>query len=212
MNGKQKLNEIYLLADPRYTGRVSVPVLWDKEKRTIVSNELPEIIRMLNSAFDAFTNNRTDYYPAELRGEIDAVNELVFNNINNGVYRCGFASTQEAYEEAFLDLFGALDQLEERLSRRRYLAGGQITEADWRLFTTILRFDAVYYGALQVQPAPHRGLSEPVELSARALSGAGRRRDGEHGSHQAALLHQHAQHQSERDRAARPRARFRSAA
>ena len=146
VNGKQKLNQIYLLTDPRYTGRVSVPVLWDKERRTIVNNESPEIIRMLNSAFDAFTNNRTDYYPAELRGEIDAVNALVFKNVNNGVYRCGFASTQEAYEEAFLDLCGTLDQLEARLSRQRYLAGGAITEADWRLFTTLLRFDAVYVG------------------------------------------------------------------
>jgi putative glutathione S-transferase len=146
VNGKEKLNQIYLLADPRYTGRVSVPVLWDKERRTIVNNESPEIIRMLNSAFDAFTGNRTDYYPAALRGEIDAVNALVFNNVNNGVYRCGFASTQEAYEEAFLDLFGALDQLEQRLSRQRYLAGSVITEADWRLFTTLLRFDAVYVG------------------------------------------------------------------
>ena len=145
VNGKEHLNQVYLLVDPRYTGRVSVPLLWDKERRTIVSNESPEIIRMLNSAFDAFTNNRTDYYPAELRGEIDALNALVFNNVNNGVYRCGFASTQEAYEEAFLDLFGTLDQIEERLSRQRYLAGDRFTEADWRLFTTILRFDAVYY-------------------------------------------------------------------
>jgi glutathionyl-hydroquinone reductase len=145
LNGKQRLNEIYLLADARYTGRVSVPVLWDKEKRTIVSNESPEIIRMLNAAFDAFTNARTDYYPAELRGEIDAINAEVFQNVNNGVYRCGFASTQEAYEEAFLDLFGTLDKLEERLSRQRYLAGDRVTEADWRLFTTIVRFDAVYY-------------------------------------------------------------------
>src|SRR5215475_401278 len=146
LNGKEKLNQIYLLADPRYTGRVSVPVLWDKERRTIVNNESPEIIRMLNAAFDAFTNNRTDYYPAALRPEIDAVNALVFKNINNGVYRCGFASTQEAYEEAFLDLFGALDQIEGRLSRQRYLAGNAITEADWRLFTTLIRFDAVYVG------------------------------------------------------------------
>jgi len=145
VNGKKRLNEIYLLADPRYTGRVSVPVLWDKETRTIVNNESPEIIRMLNSAFDAFTNERTDYYPAELRPEIDAINDEVFQNVNNGVYRCGFASTQEAYEEAFLDLFGTLDRLEARLSRQRYLAGDRITEADWRLFTTILRFDAVYY-------------------------------------------------------------------
>jgi len=146
LNGKEKLNQIYLLADPRYTGRVSVPVLWDKQRRTIVNNESPEIIRMLNTAFDAFTNNRTDYYPAAARAEIDSINALVFSNVNNGVYRCGFASTQEAYEEAFLDLFGALDQIEARLSRQRYLAGNAITEADWRLFTTLVRFDAVYVG------------------------------------------------------------------
>ena len=212
VNGKKHLHEIYTMADPRYTGRSSVPILWDKEQRTIVNNESPEIIRMLNSAFDAFTNDRTDYYPAALRGEIDAVNELVFKNVNNGVYRCGFASTQEAYEEAFLDLFGTLDQLEERLSRQRYLCGAQITEADWRLFTTLLRFDAVYVGLLQVQPAPHRGLSEPLELSARSLPGAGRGRDGEHRSHQAALLHEHAAHQSDRHRAARPGAGFRGGA
>ena len=145
LNGKTRLHEIYRLADPRYTGRVSVPVLWDREQRTIVSNESPEIIRMLNSAFVAFTDDRTDYYPAELRSEIDAINDEVFSNVNNGVYRCGFAKTQEAYEEAFLDLFGTLDRLEERLSRRRYLAGARITEADWRLFTTLIRFDAVYY-------------------------------------------------------------------
>jgi putative glutathione S-transferase len=145
VNGRARLHEIYRLADPHYTGRVSVPVLWDKERRSIVSNESPEIIRMLNAAFDAFTNERTDYYPAELRSEIDAINDEVFSNVNNGVYRCGFASTQEAYEEAFLDLFATLDRLEQRLSRRRYLAGDRITEADWRLFTTLIRFDAVYY-------------------------------------------------------------------
>ena len=145
LNGKARLHEIYRLADPRYTGRVSVPVLWDREQRTIVSNESPEIIRMLNSAFMAFTDDRTDYYPAELRSEIDAVNDEVFSNVNNGVYRCGFASTQDAYEEAFLDLFGTLDRLEQRLSRQRYLAANRITEADWRLFTTLVRFDAVYY-------------------------------------------------------------------
>ena len=143
--GGYPLWRLYVEHDPQFTGKVTVPTLWDRRTRRIVNNESSEIIRMLNSAFDAFTNNRTDYYPAELRGEIDAVNELVFSNVNNGVYRFGFASTQEAYEEAFLDLFGALDQLEERLSRQRYLAGDRITEADWRLFTTILRFDAVYY-------------------------------------------------------------------
>ena len=146
VNHKKHLHEIYTQVDPRYTGRSSVPILWDKATGAIVNNELPEIIRMFNSAFDAITNDRTNYYPAELRGEIDAINKRVFENVNNGVYRCGFATTQEAYEEAFLDLFGTLDWLEERLSRQRYLAGKQMTEADWRLFTTLVRFDAVYVG------------------------------------------------------------------
>src|SRR3954453_231966 len=145
VNGRKHLHEVYTLVDPHYTGGVSVRVLWDKERRTIVNNESSEIIRMLNSAFDAFTNERTDFYPAELRGEIDAINERVFMSVNNGVYRSGFASTQEGYEEAFLDLFATLDWVEDKLSRQRYLAGDRITEADWRLFTTLLRFDAVYY-------------------------------------------------------------------
>src|ERR1700689_1883368 len=145
VNGKTTLAEIYLLADPHYTGRVSVPVLWDKKRRTIVSNESPEIIRMLNSAFESFTDVHTDYYPAELRGEIDRINDLVYPNINNGVYRAGFATSQDAYEEAARGIFTAFDQIEARLSRQRYLAGRQITEADWRLFTTLIRFDAVYY-------------------------------------------------------------------
>ena len=113
VNGKSKLSEIYLLADPKYTGRVSVPVLWDKERKTIVNNELSEIIRMLNSAFDAFTNVRTDYYPQALRAEIDRINDLVYPNINNGVYRAGFATTQEAYEQAFRNVFDALDEIEQ---------------------------------------------------------------------------------------------------
>ena len=146
LNGKSKLSEIYVLADPKYTGRVSVPVLWDKKRRTIVNNESSEIIRMFNSAFDAFTNNRTDYYPAELRAEIDRVNEIVYTMVNNGVYRTGFAVSQDAYEEAFRALFKTLDELERRLSRHRYLAGNRVTEADWRLFTTLIRFDAVYVG------------------------------------------------------------------
>ena len=145
VNGKATLAEIYLLADQHYTGRVSVPVLWDKKRRTIVNNESSEIIRMLNSAFDAFTDVHTDYYPAELRGEIDAVNELVYPNINNGVYRAGFATSQQAYEEAARAIFEAFDKIEERLARQRYLAGRQLTEADWRLFTTLVRFDTVYY-------------------------------------------------------------------
>ena len=145
INGKSKLSEIYLLADPRFTGRVTVPVLWDKERRTIVNNESAEIIRMLNSAFNAFTDNATDYYPANLRGEIDRINARVYENVNNGVYRTGFATTQEAYEEAFLALFATLDELERTLSQKRYLVG-PLTEADWRLFPTLVRFDPVYVG------------------------------------------------------------------
>jgi glutathionyl-hydroquinone reductase len=125
---------------------VSVPVLWDKERRTIVNNESSEIIRMLNAAFGRFTNVRTDYYPEGSRAEIDRINELVYPNVNNGVYRAGFATGQDAYEEAARDVFRALDEVERILSGRRYVAGTVITEADWRLFTTLVRFDAVYYG------------------------------------------------------------------
>jgi glutathionyl-hydroquinone reductase len=146
INGKSKLSEIYVATDPRYTGRVSVPVLWDKERKTIVNNESSEIIRMLNSSFDQFTDARADYYPAALRAEIDRINDVVYAKINNGVYRAGFAKTQEAYEEAFRNLFDALDEMEEILDKQRYIAGKQITEADWRLFCTLVRFDAVYYG------------------------------------------------------------------
>ncbi len=145
VNGKSTLADVYLIADPRYSGRVSVPVLWDKERRTIVNNESAEIIRMLNSAFDAFTDVRTDYYPAPLRAEIDRINDIVYPNVNDGVYRAGFAVTQAAYEQAARALFATLDELETRLSRQRYLVGRQLTEADWRLFTTLVRFDAVYY-------------------------------------------------------------------
>jgi glutathionyl-hydroquinone reductase len=145
VNGKAALADVYVLGDPHYSGRSSVPVLWDKKQRTIVNNESSEIIRMLNSAFDAFTHVRTDYYPAALRPEIDRINELVYSTVNNGVYRAGFATAQGAYEDAARALFATLDQLEDRLSRQRYVAGGQITEADWRLFTTLIRFDAVYY-------------------------------------------------------------------
>jgi putative glutathione S-transferase len=145
VNGASELAEIYLRADPRYSGRVSVPVLWDKERRTIVNNESAEIIRMFNGAFGRFTNVRTDYFPPALREEIDRVNALVYDNVNNGVYRAGFATSQAAYEEAFRALFAALDEVEQRLSRQRYLVGKDITEADWRLFTTLVRFDAVYY-------------------------------------------------------------------
>jgi putative glutathione S-transferase len=144
--GKQRLYEIYLEAKPDYSGRVTVPVLWDKKQNTIVNNESAEIIRMFNSAFNELTGNRDDYYPPALRADIDAVNARVYKNINNGVYRAGFATTQEAYEEAFKALFAELDNVETRLSNQRYLAGDRLTEADIRLFTTLVRFDAVYAG------------------------------------------------------------------
>jgi glutathionyl-hydroquinone reductase len=143
--GLDYLHQIYTKADPTYSGRVTVPVLWDKREETIVSNESAEIVRMLNSAFDEWGDASLDFYPEALRGEIDAVNDEVYEPINNGVYKAGFATTQDAYEDAFGELFAALDRMEARLSRQRYLAGDVITEADWRLFTTLVRFDAVYY-------------------------------------------------------------------
>ena len=144
--GSDFLHQIYTRANPAYSGRVTVPVLWDKQRQTIVSNESAEIIRMLNSAFDEWGDATRDFYPKPLRAGIDAVNELVYPAINNGVYRAGFATTQAAYEEAFDELFAALDEMELRLSRGRYLLGDRMTEADWRLFTTLVRFDPVYVG------------------------------------------------------------------
>lgn len=143
--GKRHLHEIYALAAPDYTGRVTVPVLWDKERRTIVNNESAEIIRMLNSAFDAWAAPG-DYYPEALREEIDAVNARVYDEVNNGVYKAGFATAQRPYEDAVETLFAALDWLEEKLARADHLVGDRLTEADVRLFTTLIRFDAVYYG------------------------------------------------------------------
>ncbi|ENG7992172.1 glutathione S-transferase family protein [Vibrio vulnificus] len=144
--GHTKLHQIYTQAKPDYTGRVTVPVLWDKKTNTIVSNESSEIIRMFNSAFNQLTGNQDDYYPDSLREVIEEWNAFIYPNINNGVYRCGFATTQEAYEEAYNALFSALDRVEHHLATHRYLAGSQMTEADWRLFTTLIRFDAVYVG------------------------------------------------------------------
>jgi glutathionyl-hydroquinone reductase len=145
LNHAHYLYEIYAKARSDYNGRVTVPVLWDKERRTIVNNESAEIIRMLNSAFDDWGDASLDFFPPDLRAEIDRINPVVYENVNNGVYRCGFASTQEAYDEAFDALFRTLGEIEVRLSQQRYLAGDRITEADWRLFTTLVRFDAVYY-------------------------------------------------------------------
>ena len=140
------MHQIYTKANPDYSGRVTVPVLWDKQQQTVVSNESADIIRMLNSAFNEITGNQDDYYPQHLRAAIDDVNDMVYDNVNNGVYKSGFATSQEAYEEAFTSLFAALDELEQTLAGNRYLTGNTLTEADWRLFTTLVRFDAVYVG------------------------------------------------------------------
>jgi glutathionyl-hydroquinone reductase len=144
--GARFLHEVYARADPRYSGRVTVPVLWDKEQGTIVNNESSEIIRIFNSAFDAIGAAACDYYPPDLRDEIDALNARIYDTVNNGVYKAGFATRQEAYEEAVRALFETLDWLEQRLAGQAWLCGERITEADWRLFTTLVRFDPVYVG------------------------------------------------------------------
>ena len=144
--GLKYLYDLYKLANENYSGRITVPVLWDKKNKTIVNNESSEIIRMFNSSFNEFTTDRFDYYPEAQREKIDEINDYIYHNINNGVYRCGFATTQAAYESAFKDLFDALEELEKKLSTQRYLLGSNQTEADWRLFTTLIRFDAVYFG------------------------------------------------------------------
>jgi len=146
VNHAQRVYELYTIADPQYSGRATVPILWDKQQRTIVSNESAEIVRMLNTAFDDVGANGNDYYPLALRAEIDEWNAFVYPNLNNGVYRAGFATTQEAYEEAATAVFAALDKIEQQLSAHRYLTGPKLTEADIRLFTTLIRFDPVYHG------------------------------------------------------------------
>jgi putative glutathione S-transferase len=146
VNGARFMYEIYTKAKLDYSGRVTVPVLWDKKSKAIVSNESPEIIRMFNSDFDGIGAKPGDFYPEPLRAEVDALNDRIYDAVNNGVYKAGFATTQEAYQEAVVPLFETLDWLEERLSGQRYLTGSIITEADWRLFTTLVRFDSVYVG------------------------------------------------------------------
>ncbi len=146
LHNATRLHQIYTTADPLYSGRVTVPVLWDKKQNTIVSNESAEIIRMFNSAFDGLGAKTGDYYPENRREDIDAINDRIYNTLNNGVYKAGFATTQNAYEEAVVPLFDTLDWLEQRLSNSLFLIGENITEADWRLFTTLIRFDAVYVG------------------------------------------------------------------
>ncbi|MEH6402034.1 MAG: glutathione S-transferase family protein [Sneathiella sp.] len=144
--GSELLHQVYTAAQKDYTGRVTVPVLWDKKQKTIVSNESSEIIRMFNSAFDEIGALPGDYYPEHLRSDIDPLNDRIYDTLNNGVYKCGFATTQTAYDEALKPLFDTLNSLEEILSNQRYLVGDQVTEADFRLFTTLVRFDPVYVG------------------------------------------------------------------
>ncbi len=143
--GSDFAHQIYTRADPNYSGRVTVPILWDKVEKTIVSNESSEIIRMFNSAFDGITGNTDDYWPEAMWDEIEDVNARIYSDVNNGVYKSGFATTQEAYDTAVGPLFDTLDWLEDRLARNRYLMGDRVTEADWRLFTTLIRFDPVYH-------------------------------------------------------------------
>jgi putative glutathione S-transferase len=146
LTGAQYLHQVYTAAKPDYTGRVTVPVLWDKETRTIVNNESSEIIRLLNGPLAVLGDASYDYYPADLAAEIDAINARIYDAVNNGVYKAGFATSQGVYEAAYEALFAMLDELEARLGRSRYLLGDRLTEADWRLFTTLVRFDAVYHG------------------------------------------------------------------
>jgi len=180
VNHKTRVHEIYTAAMPDYTGRVTVPVLWDKQQNTIVNNESAEIIRMFNSAFDELGAKTGDYYPSVIRDEIDTINEVIYHGFNNGVYKAGFATTQDAYDEAVTEVFDVLDGLEERLGSQRYLLGSQLTEADWRLFTTLVRFDPVYVGhfkcnkqRIQDYPAlsnylrdlyQHPGIRETVDI------------------------------------------------
>lgn len=180
VNQTMRVHQLYTLADANYTGRVTVPILWDKKRQTMVSNESAEIIRMFNSAFDHIGAKAGDYYPLSLQEEIDTINEFIYHNINNGVYKAGFATTQTAYDEAVTALFNALDKLEQRLSQQRYLVGSQLTEADWRLFTTLIRFDAVYVGHFKcnvkrIEDYPHlshylrdlyqhKGVSQTIDI------------------------------------------------
>lgn len=165
LNYARCLYEIYMLADPFYTGLASLPVLWDKQTRRIVNNDWSDIIRIFNSAFNGITGNTEDYYPEALRAEIDIKNTFIYENINLGVYQCGLANKQERYDQAFDKLFAALDVLENELAQQPYLVGGRLTEADWRLFITLIRFDCVYYSLFKCnlkQIASYKNLSRSL--------------------------------------------------
>ena len=181
--GAQHIHDVYTAADEHFTGRCTVPVLWDKDAATIVNNESSEIIRMMNSAFDDLSGVKgTDYYPESLQSEIDSLNDEIYVTVNNGVYRCGFAQSQQAYEQAYDVLFATLDKLDERLSRQRFLCGDVVTEADWRLFATLVRFDLAYYSQFRCNRNQlsefehlwpytrdlyqHEGVAETVDIAA----------------------------------------------
>ncbi len=188
-------------AESDYTGRVTVPVLWDKRRGTIVSNESADIIRMFNSAFDGLGATPGDYYPHALRAEIDALNARIYETVNNGVYRCGFAATQGAYDEAVAALFATLDDLEARLEGRRFLFGEAPTEADWRLFVTLLRFDPVYVGLFKCNIRRIADYPKSSPLPRRTARVAGDRGNNQPRAHQAPLLREPALHQPDRHRA-----------
>ena len=205
-NGKRFMYEVYLKAAPDYSGRVTVPTLWDKQRQTIVSNESADIIRMFNSAFDGLDGVRSDldFHPEELHGEIDEVNERVYHTVNNGVYKAGFATAQDKYEEAYGALFESLDWLEDRLSGQRYLAGNRLTEADWRLFT----IRCCVLQSLQVQSPENCGLSGALQVPAGSVSSARRGGYSGYSADQAALLRQSAHGQSDADCAGGAKAGF----
>jgi len=204
INGAKYLYEVYTAANPNYTGRVSVPVLWDKAQGVIVNNESSEIIRMLNSAFDGVGATPSDYYPAELRDEIDALNERIYATVNNGVYRAGFATTQEAYEEAVGPLFETLDWLETHLHDRPYLCGERLTEARLAAVHDAGAVRSSLRWTLQVQRPSNQRLPEPVGLHTAALPTGRRCHDRRSLAHQGALLPESQNHQPKRDRAGRP--------
>ena len=188
------LYEIYCRAKPDYSGRVTVPVLWDRQRGTIVSNESAEIIRMFNSAFDGIGALQGDYAPADLLGQIDEINAQVYDKVNNGVYKAGFATNQGVYESAVTALFDYLDELEQRLSRQRYLLGERITESDWRLFTTLIRFDSVYNGHFKCNLRRLVDYPTPLGIYSRAVPVAEGCRNCQPAAHQGALLPQPPHH------------------